>query len=76
MTDGVCHCEEAAPTKQSGSAGLLRFARSDMNLSVRIPHHQQSASDKDCFASLEMRIVINPAAFLPVKQLDLVLAVL
>ena len=40
MTDGVCHCEEAAPTKQSGSAGLLRFARNDMNLSVRIPHHQ------------------------------------
>ena len=39
MTDGVCHCEEAAPTKQSGSAGLLRFARNDMNLSVRIPHH-------------------------------------
>jgi len=27
MTDGVCHCEKAAPTKQSGSAGLLRFAR-------------------------------------------------
>ena len=39
MTGGVCHCEEAAPTKQSGSAGLLLFARNDMNLSVRIPHH-------------------------------------
>ena len=42
MTDGVCHCEEAAPTKQSGSAGLLRFARNDMNLSVRIPHHRNA----------------------------------
>jgi len=53
MTDGVCHCQEAAPRKQSGSAGLLRFARNDMSLSVRIPHHPFSYDgvlgwDSDC----------------------------
>jgi len=39
MTDGVCHSEEAAPTKQSGSARLPGFARNDTYLSVRVPHH-------------------------------------
>jgi len=48
MTDGVCHCEEAAPTKQSGSAELLRFARNGMNLSLRIPHHPSFVIPNEC----------------------------